>query len=141
MFHDLVIRGSGQAHVASALDLEAERTRLRDRAPRQPLIDGAPYRLNLALVDGPVSDEKEWADAITWRSSDDFATAVLDGLLPRFAELLPQVQREADYIVPLAYAAFLLHDVLRAAGAADWPPVRGAIVIYNGGDSISVPMT
>lgn len=90
------------------------------------LPDVAPYRLQLALADVPVHGEAEWADSITWRSSDDFASAVLDGLLPLFSGLRQTVQRKADHLVPLAYAAFLLRDVLRTADATEWHPVRAA---------------
>jgi hypothetical protein len=106
------------------------------------LPDSAPYRLQLALVDSPVHVEAEWADSITWRCPDKFCTAVLDGLLPLLGGLLPpQVQSKADYVLPLAYAAFLFRDVIRAAEAAEWRPVCEAIVVYDGGDSVIVPMT
>jgi|SRR5271165_4521578 len=105
------------------------------------LPDGAPYRLRVALANGPVRGDVEWADSITWRSSDHFAPAVLDTLLPLFGRLPAHVQIEADHVVPLAYSAFLLRDVLRsAADAAEWHPVREAIVAYDGGDSVNVPM-
>jgi hypothetical protein len=104
------------------------------------LPDVAPYRLRLAFVNAPVHGGRQWDDSVAWRSSDDLATPVLDELRPLLSGLPEDVQAKADYVVPLAYAAFLLSDVLRAADAAEWAPVREAIVIYEGGDSIDVPM-
>jgi hypothetical protein len=103
------------------------------------LPDSAPYRLRLALVDASVRSASDWLGSISWRSSDDFSPTALEALLPSLGELAADVQRQADYAVPLAYAAFLLRDALRMAETSKWDAVREAMVIYDGGDSIDVP--
>jgi hypothetical protein len=105
------------------------------------LTGSEPYRLELTLVDGPVHPEEvEWADAIVWRSPDDFGASVLDDLLVLVRGLPEEVRAKADYIVPIAYSAFLFRDVIRATDATEWRPMRDAIVSYQGGDSIRLPM-
>lgn len=78
--------------------------------------------------------------SITWQSSDDFDPRALNVLLTSIGSLPAEVQEHADHVVPLAYAAFLLRDLLRADEISKANAVHEATVTYDGGDCVDVPI-
>ena len=124
------------AHLVNR-DLEHAGPRLRERSATRRrdvnadtlaivLSDGAPYQLNVVMM---LSDRVVWGDRAVTR------LALLDELLPRVKQ---QHHKEADYILPLAHAAFVVRAAFRGV---DVSPARTAKVIYAGGDFLDVPLT
>ena len=99
-----------------------------------------PYRLELEFVKGDIRVDAAWEDAVTWRSPSALATALLDTLIPTLGELPVHARRDADYIVPLSYSAFLIRDVFRSAGVAARCGANTVVVGYSDGDTVSIPM-
>lgn len=101
--------------------------------------DGAPYELELVLVDAPVDPDTDWTRQIVWRWPNKLDLRALELLVEAMASREPNVRREGDYILPLSYAAFVMRDVLCALGPHDLRTTTCAIVTYHGGDSLAVP--
>lgn len=95
------------------------------------LPDGPTYTAQCGLVDAPALDE-EWASSIVWHSAVRLELELLAALWPRITKLSNAARRGADYILPLAYTAFLLRDTLGAHAK-----VTGGIVCYQGGDQLA----
>jgi hypothetical protein len=117
-------------------DLEYAGPELRERSAKRRrdvdadaiaivLTDGAPYELYPVIMSG---DRVMWGDRAATR------LALLDDLLPRVKE---QHREEADYILPLAYAAFIVREAFRGV---DPSPQRAVKVIYEGGDFLDIPL-
>jgi hypothetical protein len=104
------------------------------------LPDGEPYAPQLILVNMEFRDDEEWADAIVWRSDDRLELSYLDGIGALIATLEKSLREEADYIMPLAYAAFLFRAALQRLDASELSSARKAFVSYTGGDTIAVPL-
>lgn len=102
--------------------------------------DRPPYDLELTLVGAAVSPDADWAEHIVWRHSDAHPLRALKTQLRALESLSSQERRDGNYILPLAYAAFVMRDVLRRLGS-DASPATAAIVSYHGGDSLAVPLT
>lgn len=99
--------------------------------------DGPPYALELILTSVPATpDGADWADHIVLSFHDSLLLRASAVVLGATATRSPAVTHDADYIVPLAYAAFVLRDAL---GAVACPPGSMVMVSYHGGDALVVP--
>lgn len=103
------------------------------------LTDGAPYAIEIALVDKPVHTDEEWGDGIVWRHEPRLGFSLLDEVLPALGSWPKETQRDADYILPLAYSAFVMRDLLRSGELPPPIPTNAAIVSYCGGDHLLIP--
>jgi len=131
--HDLRAMG---AWIDASL-AKAKRKRAAFRSLAFVLADGAPYPLDLALVNKPIVEDEEWVDAITWRDCPDLQLAWLSALAPAIEDATPVARGDADYILPLAYAALLVRDLMRKRRRLH--SLESVLVSYAGGDCVLVP--
>jgi hypothetical protein len=98
------------------------------------LSDGAPHRVGLSGVRGEVSARDAWEHRIVFQSDRVLAPGLLGKWLEAFA--VPTSARlDFELMVPLTLTAFVVREALSAH--AD---ITHAVVSYDGGDSIDVPL-
>jgi len=100
------------------------------------LPDEFPYALELTLTSVPATPDAEWADHIVWRSPEPLHLRVSTLVLGAIGAA---TMRDAEYVVPISYAAFVLRDALRSLDAES-VGVTTALISYHGGDGLAVPL-
>lgn len=116
---------------------KAKRKRAAFRSLAFVLSDGAPYPLDLALVNKPIVEDEDWIDAITWRDSPDLQLEWPSAIAPAIQTAAPAAREDADYILPLAYTALVVRDVMQKRRRLH--SVESVLVSYSGGDCLLVP--
>lgn len=116
---------------------KAKQKRAAFRSLAFVLSDGAPYPLDVALVNKPIVEDEDWIDAITWRDSPDLQLEWPSAIAPAIQTAAPAAREDADYILPLAYTALVVRDVMQKRRRLH--SVESVLVSYSGGDCLLVP--